>query len=79
MRTGPYFHDGSAATLEEAVDFHLKGGQQNEYLDAEMLDPKDEDLQRLGLTPEEVADLVLFLRALDGEDVDAAVLPPAAK
>lgn len=24
--TGPYFHDGKAATLAEAVDFHLAGG-----------------------------------------------------
>ncbi len=80
LRTAPYFHDGSAATLEEAVQFHLKGGQKNEYLDAAMRDPKDPELQRiLDLTPQEVSDLVLFLRALDGQDVDAAVGPPPAK
>jgi len=80
LRTAPYFHDGSAATLEEAVQFHLKGGEKNEYLDAELRDPKDADRQRVSdLTPQEVSDLVLFLRALDGEDVDAAVGPPAAK
>ena len=45
-----------------------------------MRDPKDADRQRVSdLTPQEVSDLVLFLRALDGTDVDAAVGPPPAK
>jgi cytochrome c peroxidase len=41
----PYFHNGSAATLEEVVEFYQKRFQ-------------------LGLTPQEKADLVAFLRAL---------------
>ncbi len=61
-RTGPYFHDGSAATLEEAVQFHTDGGRQNEYLDPEL---RKRDLP----TPERDA-LILFLRALNGKDVD---------
>jgi cytochrome c peroxidase len=67
-RTAPYFHDGSAATLAEAVRFHADGGQWNDYLDAE--------LRARDLPDQELADLVLFLRALDGEDVDKAVGPP---
>ena len=64
-RTGPYFHDGSAATLEDAVQFHLDGGRQNEYLDL--------DLQKRDLSKPERDALILFLRALNGKDVD---LPP---
>jgi cytochrome c peroxidase len=64
-RTAPYFHDGSAAMLEEAVQFHTDGGRQNEYLDPEL---RKRDLP----TPERDA-LILFLRALDSKDVD---LPP---
>jgi cytochrome c peroxidase len=66
-RTGPYFHDGSVATLEDAVQFHTDGGRQNEYLDPEL---RKRDLP----TPERDA-LILFLRALDSKDVD---LPPPA-
>jgi cytochrome c peroxidase len=41
----PYFHNGSAATLEEVVDFY----------DRRFI---------IGLTPQEKADLVAFLKAL---------------
>ena len=71
-RTVPYFHDGSAATLEEAVAFHLKGGVADDYRDAVLAEPRE-------LTPQEVSALVLFLRALDGETVDAAVSSPPPK
>jgi cytochrome c peroxidase len=54
--TGPYFHDGHAKTLEEAVDFMLKGGINNPNLD-EKLKPKQ-------LTPEQRRDLLAFLRSL---------------
>jgi cytochrome c peroxidase len=32
-KSAPYFHDGSAATLEAAVDHMLGGGKANKYLD----------------------------------------------
>jgi cytochrome c peroxidase len=64
-RTVPYFHDGSAPTLDDAVQFHTDGGQQNEYLDPE--------LRRRDLPTPERDELILFLHALDGRDVD---LPP---
>jgi cytochrome c peroxidase len=54
--SGPYFHDGHAKTLEEAVDFMLKGGIPNPNLD-EKLKPKE-------LTPEQRRDLLAFLRSL---------------
>jgi cytochrome c peroxidase len=51
----PYFHNGGKATLEEVVDFYDRGGDfANPGLAPEM--------QPLGLTPIEKADLVAFLR-----------------
>jgi cytochrome c peroxidase len=58
--SGPYFHDGTAKTLEEAVDFMLKGGLKNPNL--------DEKLQPYQVTPEQRRDLLAFLRSLNPSD-----------
>ena len=67
--TAPYFHDGSAATLEEAVDFVLAGGHPNPYL--------DEKLQARDVTTQERDALMEFLRALTPEEEEFArpILP----
>lgn len=69
-QSAPYFHDGSAATLEEAVDLMAKGGLPNAWLS------KDK-LRRQDFTGTERADLLAFLRSLD-EDCDPTPprLPP---
>jgi cytochrome c peroxidase len=54
--TGPYFHDGRDATLDETVDFMLKGGIKNPHL--------DEKLQARTITMEERAQLMAFLKSL---------------
>ena len=54
--SAPYMHDGSLRTLEEVVDFYDKGGGPNEALDARIVP--------LGLSAEEKAALVAFLKAL---------------
>ena len=55
--TGPYFHDGSQATLWDVMDHYNKGdGVQNPYL--------DEDIQPLALTEDEIDDIVAFLASL---------------
>src|SRR5205085_10095276 len=54
--TGPYMHDGSLATLADVIDFYRRGGGANPNLDP-VLAP-------LGLSQEEVRDLVAFLEAL---------------
>lgn len=54
--SAPYFHDGSAATLEDAVDVMLGGGKPNAHLD-----PK---LRKWPYTPEQREQLLAFLRAL---------------
>jgi cytochrome c peroxidase len=54
--TAPYMHDGSIATLRAVVEFYNAGGGKNPHL--------DEAIAPLGLSKEEVADLVAFLEAL---------------
>ena len=60
-RSAPYFHDGSAKTLEEAVDIMLAGGKPNQYLDEKNLKPHN-------LLPEQREDLLNFLRSLTVDD-----------
>jgi cytochrome c peroxidase len=59
-KSAPYFHNGSVATLDEAVDLMLKGGKKNKYLDTTNLKP-------VKLTKAERDDLMAFLRSLDVE------------
>lgn len=54
--TGPYFHDGSQATLWDVMDHYNKGGVQNPFLDG--------GIQRLGLSETEIDDVVAFLASL---------------
>jgi cytochrome c peroxidase len=63
--TAPYMHDGSLATLADVVSFYDRGGIPNETLDP-LIRP-------LGLSAEERDDLVSFLGALTGSDVDELV------
>lgn len=65
--TAPYFHDGSAATLDEAVDFMLSGGYRegNKHIDPA--------LKPVKLTVDERAQLMAFLQALTS---DAAPMTP---
>lgn len=55
--SAPYFHDGSVATLEEAVKIMLAGGIENEFLDRV-------NLVKAELTAEETRDLIEFLKSL---------------
>src|SRR5262249_28721176 len=57
--TFPYFHDGRAASLEEAVDTMLKGGLANPH--------RDEKLKTQTLTPKQRAELLAFLKSLTPE------------
>jgi len=55
--TGPYMHNGGMATLEQVVEFYNRGGN----FENPELDP---DIEPLGLTSQEKADLVKFLKSL---------------
>ena len=60
--TGPYFHDGSEESLEEAVRLMATGGVDNPKLSMLF-----RGLQGREYTDEQIADLVAFLGALSGE------------
>ncbi len=57
-KTAPYFHDGSAKTLAEAVKLMASGGIDNPHKDALLMDRK--------LSDAEQAQLVAFLETLTG-------------
>lgn len=54
--TAPYMHDGSEKTLEDVVRFYNRGGDSRRH--------RSELVKPLGLSEEEVLDLVAFLGAL---------------
>ncbi|UQA58327.1 cytochrome-c peroxidase [Polyangium aurulentum] len=58
--TAPYFHNGGAATLEQVVDYYNRGGDFAETNQADL----DPGVRPLGLTLEERAALVAFLKSL---------------
>jgi len=69
-QSSPYFHDGSVATLEEAVGIMLEGGKANPYLD-------DINLKKVELSSEERENLVAFLKSLEQPcGLYEPVLPP---
>lgn len=58
VHTAPYFHDGSAATLDEVVAHYSTLDPERLHADGEAI------LRPLRLTEQETADLVAFLRTL---------------
>jgi cytochrome c peroxidase len=62
--TGPYFHDGSAATLEDVIQHYNQGGTTEGYPGV-----KDDLIVPLNLSEGEIADLVEFLKSLTGKPV----------
>ncbi len=70
--SGPYFHDGSVATLEEAVHIMATGGLDNPWLDVDNLS----EIREANLTEEDEASLVAFLRELNAEyNIEEPTLP----
>jgi len=59
-----FFHDGSATSLDAAIDFHLAGGT-GQGADPSIIDPA---LEKIALTPQERAQLGAFVRALTVTD-----------
>lgn len=57
--TAPYMHDGSLATLWDVMDHYNKGGEPNPFLDG--------GIQRLGLTEDEIDDLVELMNAFTSD------------
>jgi cytochrome c peroxidase len=61
--TGPYFHNGGAATLEQVMEFYSRGG---DFPDGGNLGP---GIRRLNLSPADRAALVAFMKALSDDRV----------
>ena len=57
--TGPYFHNGGAATLEQAVEFYIRGGDFN----------PGNDIRPFNVSPGQKAALVAFLKSLTDDRV----------
>lgn len=72
--TAPYMHDGSLATLEEVIEHYDRGGASsanekiNPYLDG--------GIRPLKLTEQETADLVAFMKSLNGNPINAGSVEP---
>ena len=69
--TGPYFHNGGKATLEQVVDFYSRGGDFHEA----NIDNLDQRIRDLGLSATDKANLVAFLKSLTDERVRFAKAP----
>jgi cytochrome c peroxidase len=65
-QTAPYFHTGEAATLDAVVRHYNKGGGQP----GTFVGTKAVQLKPLGLTEQEIADLVAFMQSLSGDAPD---------
>ncbi len=70
--SAPYMHSGQHETLEAVIDFYDVGG-------GPVPDGGVQELVSLGLTAAEKADLLAFLRALDGAPVDAALFQDTSR
>jgi cytochrome c peroxidase len=64
VRTAPYMHDGSLATVEEVIDFYSDGGPANPFLDPE--------IRPRNFTPGEKRALAAFLKSLTGRVTEGA-------
>ncbi|MBY0229029.1 MAG: hypothetical protein K2W96_07105 [Gemmataceae bacterium] len=79
LRTGPYFHTGEETTLLGAVrrhayDRHEDEWQRNPFLDRLLTD--EFGVRKKFAAAGDLDALVLFLKALDGEEADASVRAP---
>jgi len=63
--TGPYFHNGTAATLAEVVDHYARGGDDRSNV--------SKDVRKLDLSEQDKADLVAFMKALTGSTRSASI------
>jgi len=79
--TGPYFHNGGTATLEQVIDFYNRGGDATGTFVANstMFGPNPSNrapaIQPLGLSAEDKASLVAFLKSLTDERVRWEMAP----
>ena len=64
-QTAPYMHDGSKATLKDVVEFYNRGG--------DIAKNRTSLITPLELSEQEVLEVVEFLKALNGEPLNATI------
>jgi len=69
MYTAPFMHNGTIATLEDVVDFYDRGGIAKDGRTTDFPQTKSALIKPLGLTKQEKADLLEFLKAFSGERI----------
>jgi cytochrome c peroxidase len=75
-RTSPYFHTGEERSLEAVVRFHIEttpGQPLNRFLDPRLAGEEVGAHRDLRLNEYDLKTLVLFLEALNGDEVDPAI------
>ena len=72
-QSAPYLHDGSEATLKGVVEFYNRGG--------DVAENRTSLITPLELSEQEVLEMLEFLKALDGEPINATIpkLPPVVE
>jgi cytochrome c peroxidase len=80
--TGPYFHNGGTATLEQVIDFYRRGGDRRDLLTGGdttgfgvNLSNLDENITNLLLSEQDESDLVAFMKGLTDERVRWEMAP----
>ncbi len=67
LYTAPYMHNGAFWDLREVVEFYNAGGGTNEFAEN-----KTELIKPLGLSDDEIDDLVAFVEAFSGPEIEVA-------
>jgi cytochrome c peroxidase len=67
-KSAPYFHDGSVKTLEEATAICANGGRYEHNVKN-----KSTYIQNRHISQEEIAQIVAFLKTLEGPDMDLKI------
>ena len=67
--SAPYMHDGSQDTLEEVVEWYVKGGHPNPHL--------SDKIKKLKLSDQDKKDLVEFMKSVTGKfpDIETGRIP----
>jgi cytochrome c peroxidase len=68
--TAPYMHNGAFYTLEEVVDFYNLGGIDEEGNSTSFPENKSALIKPLNLSDEEKEDLLAFLEAFSGDEIE---------
>lgn len=81
MYTAPYMHNGAFYSLEEVVDFYNRGGVTEDGESTSFPKTKTSKIKPLGLNDDEKANLVAFLEAFSGDEIeiDKPDQPPYAR